>query len=215
MPRVEGNEETKRMSRKAFFDKAADTWDERFCTPRLSSFLEKFVPQFGLEAGQRVLDVGTGTGVLIPYLVKEVGPSGSVTAIDFSENMVQACKTKHSHLKNVTVQVGDIEKEAVFPPESFDAVVCFGVFPHLENKKKVLQNINRLLKPAGTLVIAHALSSEELKVHHKNAASSVCHDILPELPEMKQLLEKAGFTGISIKDEPGCYLCIAHKVIAK
>ncbi len=199
------------MSRKEFFNKAADTWDERFCTPSLASFLEKFVSQFGLEAGQRVLDVGAGTGVLIPYLVKEVGPSGSVTAIDFSENMVQVCKTNYSHLENVTVEVGDIEV-AVFPPESFDAVVCFGVFPHLENKEKALKNINRMLKASGTLVIAHALSSEEIKVHHKNASVAVCHDMLPEMGEMKPLLEKTGFSGITIKDEPGCYLCISHKL---
>ena len=198
------------MSRKEFFNKAAETWDERFYTPSLASFLEKFVPQFGLESGQRVLDVGTGTGVLIPYLVKEVGSSGSVTAIDFSENMVQACKTKHSHLENVIVKVGDIEEDT-FPSESFDAVVCFGVFPHLKNKEKVLQNINRTLKSGGTLVIAHALSSEEIRAHHKNASSVVCHDLLPEMAEMKPLLKKAGFSGISIKDEPGCYLCISHK----
>ena len=202
------------MSRKEFFNWAAETWDERFSSPSLASFLEKFVSQFGLKAGQTVLDVGTGTGVLVPYLVKEVGASGSVTAIDFSENMVQKCKTKYGHLENVTVEVKNIEEDD-FPPESFDAVVCFGVFPHLENKKKVLKNINCMLKPAGTLVIAHALSSEEIRAHHKNASSVVCRDVLPEVAEMKPLLENAGFLGISIKDEPGCYLCIARKVITK
>lgn len=212
--RLEGNEETKKLSRKEFFNKAADTWDDSFCTPTLSIFLEKLIPEFGLEAGQRVLDVGTGTGVLIPYLSREVGPSGSVIALDFSENMVQICETKYSHLSNVTVQVGNIE-EVVFPPETFDAVVCFGVFPHLGNKEKALQNINHMLKPAGALIIAHALSSEELKIHHQNASASVCHDVLPEMPKMKQLLKKTGFTGISIKDEPGCYLCIANKVVEK
>jgi ubiquinone/menaquinone biosynthesis C-methylase UbiE len=204
-----GNEASQ-MKRKAYFNEHADTWDERFCTPRLSSFLENLVPQFGLEAGQKVLDVGTGTGVLIPYLVKEVGPSGSVTAVDFSENMVKVCKTKHSHLKNVTVELKNIEVDD-FPPESFDAVVCFGVFPHLENKQKVLQNLSQMLKPAGTLVIAHALSSEELKMHHNDASTAVMHDMLPEMPQMKRLLEQAGFTGISIRDEPGLYLCTAHK----
>jgi len=198
------------MNRKAYFNKHADTWDERFCTPNLSSFLEKLVPQFGLESGQKVLDVGTGTGVLIPYLVKEVGASGSVTAVDFSENMVKVCKTKHLHLKNVTVEHKNIEEEA-FPPETFDAVVCFGVFPHLENKQKVLQNISQMLKPAGTIIIAHALSREELKTHHNNASSAVVHDMLPDMPQMKQLLEQAGFTGISVRDEPGLYLCTAHK----
>ena len=198
------------MSRKTYFNEQANTWDKSFHTPNLSSFLEKLVTQFGLEPGQNILDVGTGTGVLIPYLIREVGPDGSVTAIDYSENMIQICKTKHSHLKNVSVRLQDIEDDA-FPTESFDAVICFGLFPHLENKEKALQNINHTLKPSGKLVIAHALSSEELKAHHNNASSAVVHDVLPEKAEMKQLLEQTGFTGISIKDEPGCYLCIAHK----
>jgi len=198
------------MSRKAYFNEHANSWDERFCNPKLSSFLENFVPQFGLEAGQHILDVGTGTGVLIPYLIREVGPAGSVTAIDYSENMIQICKTKHSHLKNVNVELKNIAEDA-FPTESFDAVICFGVFPHLENKQKALQNINRMLKLGGKLVIAHTLSSKELKTHHNNASSAVVHDMLPEKAEMKQLLEQTGFAEISIKDEPGCYLCIAHK----
>ncbi|MCZ2809805.1 MAG: class I SAM-dependent methyltransferase, partial [Candidatus Bathyarchaeota archaeon] len=177
------------MSKKAYFNEQANTWDERFCTPSLSSFLEKIVPQFGLEAGQNILDVGTGTGVLIPYLIREVGPAGSVTAIDYSEKMIQICKTKHSHLKNVSVELKNIEEDS-FPPESFDAVICFGLFPHLENKQKALQNINHILKSGGTLIIAHALSSEELKAHHNSASSSVVHDVLPEEAEMIQLLEQ-------------------------
>ena len=198
------------MSRKAYFNEQANSWDERFCTPDLSSFLEKIVPQFGVEAGQNILDVGTGTGVLIPYLIRAVGPAGSVTAVDYSEKMVQICKTKHSHFKNVSVKLGDIEEDAL-PTESFDAVICFGVFPHLDNKENALRNISNILKAGGKLVIAHALSSEEIKTHHNNASSTVVHDMLPEETEMIQLLEQTGFTKISIKDEPGCYLCIAHK----
>ena len=198
------------MNRKEYFDKAANSWDERFHTPAFSSFLEMLVPQFVLDVGQKVLDVGTGTGVLIPYLIRAVGPTGSVTAVDYSEKMAQVCKTKYSHFKNVNVKLGDIEEDAL-PTESFDAVICFGVFPHLDNKENALRNISNILKAGGKLVIAHALSSEEIKTHHNNASSTVVHDMLPEETEMIQLLEQTGFTKISIKDEPGCYLCIAHK----
>ena len=198
------------MNAKDYFDNAADTWDDRFQTPKLLSFLEKLVPQFNLKAGQHVLDVGTGTGVLIPHLTKAVGESGSVTAIDFSEKMAQKCKTKYSQFKNVTVKVGNIE-DAAFPPDSFDAVICFGVFPHLENKEKALQNINRMLKPNGKLVIAHALSSEELKAHHQKVSKHVAHAIMPTKTEMTQLLKQTGFTETRIRDEPGCYLCVARK----
>jgi ubiquinone/menaquinone biosynthesis C-methylase UbiE len=209
MPREKRKAETQ-MNTKKYFNDAADTWDDRFITPSLLSFLDKFVPQFGIKAGQKVLDVGTGTGVLIPYLVKTVGPTGSVTAIDLSEKMVQACKTKHSHMKNVNIRVGNIEEED-FPAASFDAVICFGVFPHIENKEKALQNINNMLKPSCKLIIAHALSSEELKTHHEEVSEHVAHSAIPKEAEMKQLLEQAGFVGTRIRDEPGSYLCVASK----
>lgn len=199
------------MNAKDYFDNAAETWDERFFTPKLSSFLEKFVPQFGITSGQQVLDVGTGTGILVPYLSKAVGPEGKVVALDFSEKMVNQCKTKYSHLKNVSVKLGNLEEDATFSPERFDAVICFGVFPHLANKQKALQNIHRLLKAEGKLVIAHALSSEELKIHHKKMSVKMAHATLPEEADMKKLLETTGFTNISIKDEPGQYLCLATK----
>ena len=198
------------MNAKDYFDSAADTWDYRFQTPKLLSLLEKLVPQFDLESGQHVLDVGTGTGVLIPYLVKKVGESGSVTAIDFSEKMVQKCKAKYSNFKNAHIDVINIE-DAAYPTESFDAVICFGVFPHLENKEKALKNINRMLKPSSKLVIAHALSSEELKTHHQKISKHVAHAKILKKTEMKQLLEKTGFIETHIKDEPGSYLCVARK----
>ena len=112
------------MNTKEYFDQVADSWDEKYLTLKLSNFLEKLVPQFDLKVGQEVLDVGTGTGVLIPYLVKAVGSSGSVTAIDFSEKMIHKCKAKYSHLKNVIIKIGNIEEES-FPPESFSVVFCF------------------------------------------------------------------------------------------
>jgi len=199
------------MSTKEYFNRASNTWDKKFSTPELASFLAKFVPQFNLKSGQNILDVGTGTGVIIPYLIRAIGPSGAVIAIDYSEKMVQICKTKYSHLKNVSIKVGNIEEDA-FPAESFEAVTCFGVFPHIENKQKALLNINNLLKPGGKLVIAHALGREELNVHHKKVSKQVEHAMLSEKAEMTKLLEQAEFTRISIKDEPGCYLCITHKL---
>jgi len=198
------------MNNKEYFDNAADTWDDKFLTPQLFSFLDKLAPQFRIAAGQDVLDVGTGTGLLVPYLTRLVGPAGFVTAIDLSEKMVQKCQAKYSNIKNLSIKIADIE-ETVFQPATFDTVICFGVFPHIEHKENALHNISQMLKPRGNLIVAHALSSKELKEHHGKVSMHVAHSLLPGKIEMKNLLKRTGFENVYIKDEPGCYLCIAHK----
>lgn len=198
------------MNRKIYFNQAASTWDKKYYTPQLAVFLENLVPRFGLKSGQNILDVGTGTGVLIPYLIKSVGPTGSITAIDYAAKMVEICRNKYSHLKNVTIMLQDVE-ELDLPTECFDAVTYFGLFPHLENKEETLCHTSRVLKPRGKLIVFHALSSTELKTHHKTVSSAVIHDLLPKESEMRRLLEDAGFNEIDIKDEQGCYLCLSKK----
>jgi len=89
--------------RKSYFNKASDTWDERFSTRELTTFLEELVPSFNLQPGDNILDVGTGTGILLPFLLQAIGPEGSITAVDYAENMVQICRSKYVHPNNVTI----------------------------------------------------------------------------------------------------------------
>lgn len=198
------------MSRKAYFNELAKTWDQEYDTPELSVFLKSLIHQFGLKLGQRVLDVGGGTGILVPFLIKVVGSAGSVTVIDYAEQMVQKCRLKYAHLHNVSIELQDVEA-LVLPAASFDVITCFGLFPHLTNKEKALHQMERVLKPGGKLVLAHALSSAEIKAHHRSVSSAVRFDVLPTKPEMNRILQQAGFTEIRITDEPGCYLCLATK----
>ena len=198
------------MSRQAYFNQLADSWDKRFQTEALSTFLEQFVPTFGLLPGQKILDAGTGTGILIPFLLKAVGPTGQISAIDYAEKMVKICKSKYAHLPNVTFTVQRIEKFD-FPSQTFDAVTCFGLFPHIDNKEEALQQINRILKTKGKLIIAHALSSTEIEAHHHNSSSVVAHDVLPTSTVMKKLLTQAGFEKFHIIDKPGQYLNLSIK----
>lgn len=199
-------------TRQEFFNQAAPTWDSHFGTEQLTVFLSQLVPKFDLKEGDKILDLGTGTGVLIPHLLKSVGSSGHVTAVDFAEKMVELCKAKTANCPNVTVLVGDAEN-LHFPAEAFDALTCFGLFPHLENKKKALQQMNRVLKKGGKLIIAHALSSQEIKRHHHNAPPAVACDVLPDASVMCEMLTSAGFSNVSIVDTPGCYFCSSTKAL--
>ncbi|MCJ7763069.1 class I SAM-dependent methyltransferase, partial [Candidatus Bathyarchaeota archaeon] len=110
----------------------------------------------------------------------------------------------------VSIIVANAEK-LQFPDASFDAVTCFGLFPHLDNKKAALNQFHRVLKSKGKLIIAHALSSAEIKSHHQSAPQAVANDVLPTETEMRKLLQQAGFTGIKIVDKQGSYLCTSTK----
>ena len=196
--------------RKSYFNEAAKAWDSRYFTPKLVTFLEKLVPTLNLKLGDNVLDVGTGTGILIPFLLRVIGPSGTITAIDYAPQMIQICRAKYAHLKNVFIRLHDVENLHL-PPQSFNAVTCFGLFPHLEHKERTLRSLNHVLKLGGSLIIAHALSSEEIRSHHTNRSLPVGCDVLPKKSQMKRLLKSTGYTQIQIKDEPGCYLCQSTK----
>jgi ubiquinone/menaquinone biosynthesis C-methylase UbiE len=195
--------------RQTFFNQAAKNWDKEYNSSKLQTFLKQFVQSFGILAGEHVLDVGTGTGILIPFLLEIVGSKGHITAIDYAKSMIDVCKSKYSHLPNVSIQIANVEN-LPFPDVSFDAVTCFGLFPHLDNKKVTLQQFHRVLKLKGKLIIAHALSSTEIIRHHRNTPT-VAKDVLPNEVEMRKLLQQASFTEIQIVDKQGSYLCTSIK----
>lgn len=198
------------MVKKDFFNQMAATWDERFYTPEMAERLPRLVSLFQVQGGGRILDVGAGTGGIVPYLLEAIGPQGSIWAVDFAEEMVKIGRRKFQKESRVTFEVASVE-DLPYQDRFFDQIVCFGAFPHFEDKGKALQEMNRVLKSKGTLIIAHALSSVALRSHHQNCAP-VSKDFLPEEAEMRSLLEKAGFQLQRLIDQPKCYLCEGSKL---
>lgn len=103
--------------------------------------------------------------MVIPFLLKAVGSTAHVTAIDYAEKIVELYRAKNPRFLNVSVSVQRAEN-LQFNSESFDAITCFGL---LENKETALSQMNHVLKPGGRLIIARALSSTEIKAQHYNA----------------------------------------------
>jgi ubiquinone/menaquinone biosynthesis C-methylase UbiE len=198
------------INRQDFFNQLAKDWDINYFNEGLVGFLKQTVPAFNIMQGQKILDVGTGTGVLIPFLLKAVGSTGHISAVDFAEKMVEACKAKYGQYSNVTITQGDAEN-LQFLPETFDAITCFGLFPHLENKNKALHEMNRVLKHNGRLIIFHALGSVEIANHHQNASPVIANDALPSAEKMCTFLRNAKFNNIQITDKPHSYVCLSTK----
>jgi ubiquinone/menaquinone biosynthesis C-methylase UbiE len=197
------------MDKKTFFNQMAATWDQHFYTPGLKQHLEALVPLFHLHPGSKVLDVGAGTGGIIPFLLQAIGPEGLIWSVDFADKMVEIGAKKFEDEPRVRFYLVAVEA-LPFPDELFHHIVCFGALPHFADKHLALKEMHRVLQGDGTLIIAHALSSQEIKRHHIGAGP-VSHDFLPEETEMRSLLESTGFCVLQLIDRPKCYLCEARK----
>jgi ubiquinone/menaquinone biosynthesis C-methylase UbiE len=195
-------------SRKNFFDNHASSWDEKHHRA-MEAELGRVVKWFGLSEGDSVLDVGTGTGVLLPLIREAVGPGGRVAAMDFAFRMLEEAKRRSvPHVKNlVNASVDAIP----FGASVFDQITCFSSFPHFPKKERALREMVRVLKPGGSLSIAHLKSMEEIRELHRQVGGAVSNDELPGPEVLRELMNRAGLKEVSIINQPGKFLARGRK----
>jgi arsenite methyltransferase len=108
-----------------------------------------------LEAGKRVLDIGSGAGADSLIAALMVGPEGSVTGIDMTAEMIENARKGAAELglNTVTFVEGEAEK-LPFDDSSFDVVISNGVIDLIPDKDAVFGEIYRVLVPGGRVQIA-------------------------------------------------------------
>jgi len=192
---------------RAYFNERAATWDER-AAERDTAKLERMAKRFNIKLGSTVLDVGTGTGVLLPYLFSSIGKKGRIVALDIAEEMLKKARAKGFD-GNIDYLQADIA-EIPLRDETFDSVVCYSSFPHFRDKLKALTEMNRVLKSGGRMWICHTSSRAEINEMHRQEPT-MKNDILPDSTGMEFLLEAAGFLEIKVEDNNDSYLASAEK----
>jgi SAM-dependent methyltransferase len=128
-------------------------------SPQFAIFLREatdvLVEAAHVQPGMQVLDVASGTGEPALTLAENVGPTGHVTATDLGSGML-AIAEENAHttgLANMTFRQADVH-QLPFADQQFDLVSCrFGVM-YFADCAKAMQEIARVLKPGGRVVLA-------------------------------------------------------------
>ncbi len=192
---------------RTFFNEKASIWDETIAE-KDSTKLEKLAGYLNVTPGSSVLDVGSGTGIFVPFLLNKIGKYGQLVALDIAEEMLKRSIAK-AFSGNIVYLHADITSLPL-AGEIFSAIVCYSSFPHFRNKPRALSEMARVLKSSGKLFICHTSSRHTInKIHRETPA--VKHDIIPSAEDMRTMLLSAGFTGIKIDDSNDSYLVSATK----
>ncbi len=197
----------KRNEKIEFFNRCALTWDEDHKTD-LSLLIAKIIKIARIQKGEKVLDAGCGTGILLPFLKEATGKNGEVVGLDFSNNMLKRAQKKFG--KEFRYIQADIE-DTPLEDSYFDKIVIFNSFPHFSDKENALREMGRVLKPGGGLLIVHSESRKRVNAFHRKIGGAVKSDILPNNKKMFELLKKTDFVRVKISDGQNFYWLSATK----
>jgi ubiquinone/menaquinone biosynthesis C-methylase UbiE len=196
----------KRISRK-YFNDLAENWEKNNRNNDLSK-LKDLAKRLDIPANGWILDVGTGTGVFLPYIKESLNGNGYLVSMDFALKMIEIAKSKYAGTDALFI-CADIETLRV-GGELFDAVICYSTFPHFHNKPLALKNIYACLKPGGRLYICHTSSRQVINKIHSSIPDLRDH-LIPDNVEMNDLLICSGFTNHEIESTEEYYLVTAKK----
>lgn len=191
-----------------FFNEMAEIWDNSKSRTDLSK-IEGIVEGLRIARGSRILDVGTGTGIMLKALREATGREGHITAIDIAEKMLQEARKNHGE-ENIQYVHADISNTG-FADNSFDYVICNACFPHIKSRETAVREMLRVLKKSGVVIVCHSMNRNALNSMHKTQGSAVENDYLPNDSYMKNLFESNGAVDVSINENNDVYVLKATK----
>ena len=196
------------MNHREYFNQLAGKWD-KMTSQETRSRLPELVQDLRIKSGDAILDVGGGTGILLPLLYEVAGNKSKIISLDIAEEMLKRARN-NSHPNNIHYVHADVTAIPL-ASETFDFVICYSCFPHFPDKNKALAEMARVLRSSGRLAIFHTASRREINELHKSVGDVIGKDIIPDKATMRKMLLKSGLKPIQVRDEAHRYLAIAAK----
>ncbi len=172
--------------------------------PDVIERMERIVAAPRIQPGEVVLDVGTGTGALVP-LIRRYRP-GRVIACDLSARMLEQVARLHPDVERHQVDVRDLKLR----DSSIDVVFMNGMFGNIADKQGAIRNVGRMLRSGGRVVISHP----EGRAFVAGITRTDPFPITP-LPSAEQARALLGASELTVRDyidEEKLLICLAIKV---
>lgn len=206
---------------RSFYGAAADTPNEEIINPTVyENATEATLPgsavsrsygcgspvlDAGITPGDIVVDLGCGAGIELCIAAEHVGPEGRVIGIDMLDEMLELSRRAAREMEerlgfgNIELRNGLLEALPL-PDDSADIVISNCVINLTEDKRRTFQEVRRVLKPGGRLVVADVCCEEEpsLAVRYNEKLRGECIGGALLQDELLGLLEDVGFEGITV-----------------
>lgn len=192
---------------RAFFDRLAPEWDAKVpvpesfeCFPRWRAAL---AASGALVGGGPLLEVGCGTGRLLPFLRDLAGGEESLVGFDVSPEMLARAGERARQARASLCQ-GDVLRMP-FADGAFACVVAANTFPHFVPRPEALASLRRVLRPGGLLQVVHFRGRVHINGVHAQHEDVRKHR-LPPAEFLAGEMRDAGFRAEALADEDEFYL---------
>ncbi len=201
------------------YTKCAELW-ETTVEPLFMPMATRMVEAARLQKGERVLDIGTGTGLAAFLAGEQVGSAGRVLGIDLSEGMLSVAIRKSQSVPHKNVEFKKMDETLLdLPDTGFDAVICNFGLPAF-NAGQAFKEIFRVLRPSGRFAFSEWTEKGEgkaaevfrsvIKEHRVRSPSELLvavreattygghgYSRLSNRATLTKMLEEAGFKAVS------------------
>jgi len=135
-------------------DDASRRIEAIYTTPDVVAQRARVLAALALEPGERVLDVGSGPGLLASEMAAAVGASGAVSGVDVSDNMLELARRRRPPDAGAPMEFVNGPADSLpYPDSNFDVVVSTQVYEYVEDLPAALSEVHRVLRPGGRVAI--------------------------------------------------------------
>ncbi len=183
---------------------------EKYLAPMLSLWTQDLFEKTALGAGDEVLDIACGTGIVARLAAEKLGTDGSITGVDVDSEMLATARSVSAH-DGVTAAWREANATNLpFEDHSFDVIFCQQGLQFIDDPAKALRQMHRVLRRGGRLALSvwgpleqspgyEALGKAlEKHIGESQAGVNAVPFSMGEEESLRRLLEDGGFADVEV-----------------